>query len=152
MAYEKQVPFTGDARKALETGRKSFMHRGFQITAIENSSFEARRPWMLRGRQDPIVGVSIATVRVADGIISVRAEQANVWRLIRLLVFVFAAVGIGVTVPLGLALDWRFGLMALPWFALCFILLPLGGLQMCKQGTKALDTLIADMAAVGSEK
>jgi len=152
MSYEKQVPFTGDARKALETGREVFIHHGFQVSAIENSSFEARRSGMHSSKQDPIVGVSIATVTVAGGIISVRAELANVWRLILMVGFGLLAMGVGFVILFGLLFGLKHGLMTLQCLAPWPILLPLIGVYMRKRGEKALDTLIANMATVAGER
>lgn len=152
MPYEKQVPFTGDARRALETGREVFIHHGFQVSAIENSSFEARRSGMHSSKQDPIVGVSVAMVTVVGGVISVRAELANVWRLIRLLALGFLAMGIGFVILFGLLFGWKHGLMSLLWLAPWPIVFPLAGLQMRKHAEKTLDMLMANMAAVASDK
>ncbi len=152
MPYEKQVPFTGDARKALETGREVFMHHGFQVSAIENSSFEANRSGMHSSKQDSIVGVSMARVTVAGGMISVRAELANVWRLILVLACGFLVMGIGFVILFGFMFGPKQGLMSLAPLAPWPILFPLMGVFMHRRSEKALNTLITNMANVASDK
>lgn len=152
MEYAKKAQFTGSAAKAMEAARTTFMQNNFQITA--NSDYELRvvGPGMTGTKENPLKGVSEATINIRSSEIEVRATLGGAQRLKNFVLFF----------PLGMALLFFviFGVLSLslpqfrnwmvflipvlalsPWL----VISPLMAKAIEKRTIAAVDTLLNNM-------
>ncbi|MBN2307368.1 MAG: hypothetical protein JXR94_00255 [Candidatus Hydrogenedentes bacterium] len=153
MRYESEVPYTGDARKALEVGRDVFIRTGFEVTAIRNNAFEARGGGMLNTKEDAIRAVSEASVSAAAGRLLIDADLGGLRRM----GWFLAIFLIGMVLFFEILFGCLFGFQKI-WFVALLpfspwpVLGPLIILWTRKRAQRALDTLLRNMATVAAER
>jgi hypothetical protein len=158
MEYAKTVPFTGRASKALYVAQSTFISQGFQIVANTDSELRVTGPGMSSTRENPLRGVSEATIIVRPEAIEIKAILGGVERIKTFLRFfplgmaLFFLLVFGVlalTVPV-LRIWWIFliPLLALsPWLFLA----PMIARSTEKRTTQAVDTLLNNMMVMGRD-
>jgi hypothetical protein len=158
MEYSKAVPFTGHAARALDVARSTFVGQGFQI--ITNSDYELRvtGPGITSSRENPLKGVSEASIIVRPSAIEIKAILGGVQRM-KMFLRLF---------PLGMALLFLivFGVLAwmLPGFRHAWIFLipvlalspwiflgPLIVRSIGKKTAQAVDMLLSNMMMMGRD-
>lgn len=155
--YSKTVPFTGSGAKALDVARTALISQGFRILASSDYELRVTGPGINSTRENPLKGLSDATITVRPGSIEVKALMGGVQKM-KTFLRVF---------PLGMALFFLliFGVLALwlptlrhPWLFLApalalspwLFLSPLISRSIEKRTKEAVDTLLNNMAIMGS--
>ena len=157
MDYEKTEPFSGNMEKALEVGKNVFIQHNFKIVRGSESEVELTGPGMLSSRQNPLVGISSVCIRGKSGNLSVEADFGGNRRLIKYLVLfivgmaIFFLVFFGIILPKQGQSTGKIILISLSPFIPWPVIIPLIALWMKSRTTKALDTLINNMMALGKE-
>ena len=158
MEYSKTIPFTGHGAKALDVARSTFMGQGFQIVASTDHELRVTGPGINSTRENPLKGVSEATIIIRSAAIEVKALLGGAQKL-KTFLRLF---------PLGMALFFLifFGVLAwiLPEFRRWWIFLipvlalspwlflaPMIGRMMEKRTTQAVDTLLSNMIMMGRD-
>lgn len=159
MQYTASVPFNGDTNKAFSLAESALTGIGFRITERTAGSVELAGPGMNNTRQSPLVGASRIHIAYRRGELALEADLGGVaWmtrfvQLFPLGLCLFLAVLFSVVfgtlfgpdeiwiLPVagtvgGIALFW---LVLGPWMA--------RGIRA--RTCRALDTLLANMVAVG---
>ena len=157
MDYEKTMPFSGNMEKALEVARNVFIQHNFQIVRGSDSEVELTGPGMLSSRQNPLVGISRVCIRRTSGELSIEAEFGGIRKLTKYLVFFIVGMAIFFLVVFGIIFS-RQGqpankiiLIALAPFIPWPVIIPLMAIWMKSRTSKALDTLVKNMIALGRE-
>jgi hypothetical protein len=158
MEYAKTVPFIGHGARALDVARSAFVGQGFQIVASSDYELQVTGPGMNSTKENPLRGVSEASIIVRSASIEIKAILGGV-RKMKTFLYLF---------PLGLALFFLmvFGVLALsvpglrhPWTFLgpalalspWVFLAPLMGRSIEKKTTQAVDTLLGNMVIMGRD-
>ena len=156
--YSKTVPFTGQTAKALDTARTTFMSQGFQIVASSNNELRVTGPGLNSTKENPLKGVSEASIIVRAPTIEIKAMLGGSQMLKRFL-WIF---------PLGMALLFLtvFGVIAWivpdfrqPWIFLIPVLAlspwlflsPVIVRWIEKRTIQAVDTLLNNMVVMGKD-
>src|SRR5690349_12131629 len=152
MEYSKSVPFTGRAARALDVARSTFVGQGFQIIASTDSELRVTGPGFNSTRENPLRGVSDASIIVRASAIELKASFGGAEKIKTFLRFF----------PLGMAILFLivFGILAyvLPQFRQWWIFLipllalspwlflaPAIGRSIEQKTTQAVDTLLSNM-------
>jgi hypothetical protein len=158
MEYSKTVPFTGRAARALDVARSTFVGQGFQIITSTDNELRVSGPGINSTRENPLRGVSDASIIVRASAIEVKANLGGVQKMKTFLRFF----------PLGMALLFLivFGVLAvvMPQFRQWWIFLipvlalspwlflgPVIGRSIEKKTTQAVDTLLSNMMMMGRD-
>ena len=160
MEYSKTVAFTGRPSRALDVARTTFMSQGFQVIASTDSELRVTGPGMNSTRQDPLKGVSEATVIVRPSAIELRARLGGAEQMKRFLTFfplgmallfliVFGVLAFVVNVPaFRRPLIFLIPLLALsPWLFLA----PMMSRMIERRTTQAVDALVNNMILLGRD-
>jgi hypothetical protein len=159
MEYSKTVPFTGEAAKALEVARSTFLPQGFQLVSSTDYELRVTGPGINSTRENPLKGITEAliVIRPSASAIEMRATLGGVEKMKKFLTFF----------PLGMAILFLlvFGVLALTVPALrnpLFFLIPILALSpwlflapwmsrmIGRRTTQAIDTLLNNMVMLGS--
>lgn len=158
MEYAKTVPFTGNAAKATEIARSTLLPLGFQVVSSSDYELRATGPGINSTRENPLKGISEATIVVRSSAIEMQAALGGVRKMKLFLMFF----------PLGMALLFMivFGVIALsvPVFRRWWVfLIPLAALapwlflspmmiRMIERRTnQAIDTLLNNMVMLAKD-
>jgi len=166
MEYSKTVPFAGQAASALNVARTTFMGQGFQIIASSDTELRVTGPGLKGTKENPLKGVSEASIIIRASAIEIKAVLDGTQKLKKFLKIF----------PLGMALLFLivvgivFGVMAWVspdsfqwWIFLIAVLIPVLILSpwlflsplmirsIEKRSVEAVDTLLNNMAVMGSE-
>ena len=158
MEYAKTVPFTGSAAKATEIARSTLLPLGFQVVSSSDYELRATGPGINSTRENPLKGISEATIVVRSSAIEMQAALGGVRKMKLFLTFF----------PLGMALMFMivFGVLALsvPIFRRWWVfLIPLAALapwlflspmmiRMIERRTnQAIDTLLNNMVMLAKD-
>lgn len=158
MEYSKTVPFAGNKARALDVARSTFMSQGFQIVASSEVELRVTGPGLNSTRENPLRGVSEASVFIRASVIEVKALLGGVQkmktflRLFPLGMFLLFMVVFGV-------LAWRlppfrqWWIFLIPALALSpwLVLTPLIARSIGKKTMQAVDTLLNNMMIVGND-
>lgn len=158
MEYSKTVPFAGTPAKALEVAKATLLPQGFQV--IPGSGYELRAigPGFNTTRENPLKGISAASIIVRSSAIEMKATLGGVEKMKKFLIFF----------PLGMALLFLivFGVLAFTKPVLrrpTFFLIPLAALSpwlflaplmsrmIGRRTVQAIDTLLNNMVALGTD-
>jgi len=157
MDYEKTVPFGGNVRKAIEVARNAFIHHNFQIVHDSDLEVELIGPGMLSSRQNPLVGISRIRIRGSSGNLSLEADFEGIRKLTKYLALFIVSMAIFFVLFFGIRFS-RQGqpvtkviLISLAPFIPWPVIIPLMAIWMKSRTSKALDTLVNNMAALGRE-
>jgi hypothetical protein len=158
MQYVASVPFRGDAEKAFRLAESALTGVGFRFTDRTPRSVEMVGPGMNGTRQSALVGASRIRVLSNRGELAVEADLGGVRRMSRFVTL----FPIGLALGLGVVLSVAFGALTGPgiWIVavaaacggnagLWLLLGPLMARSIRKRTDRALDTLLANMVAVG---
>ncbi len=154
MDYEKSVPFSGNAQKAMEMAQAAFIQAGYRITEASDTSVSGQHEggFMRSQSGNTIYGASPVTVRITDNNLFVGANYEGIEKikkfLIRLMVGMALLLGPGLAIPFAFVFDdkWPalFGLAlgsGIPLLQLPIHLLITPWI-IKKRATQALDTLV----------
>lgn len=151
MRYERSLPFDGDPRQALQVATGVLASNSFALELRGQTALVANGPGLHGTRQNPILGVTRAEIRVEAGTIRIAAELGGV-RSMRNFLFIFPpALAILLLGTLSAAgLPWHsVGLAVLLALAPWLVLAPALTGWVKRRTTHALDTLLHNMASVG---
>lgn len=81
MEYEKTLPFAGDSETALKAARSVLMQTGFEVTPLEDGSFQARHSGSVNTRQNPLKGATTVVVAARGDSLALGAELGGVRKL-----------------------------------------------------------------------
>jgi hypothetical protein len=148
MDYTTSTPFTGSPATAVESARAQLMATGFQIDHASDTELVATGPGMHSTNQNAILGMTHAKIIVSSGTIDIYAELGGVKFMQRfiyifppalgaILALTFAFVPNGPSNPL-----FAFAPI-MPWI----VISPLMAKWIKKRTTKAIDTLLHNMAS-----
>lgn len=157
MDYEKTMPFSGNMEKSLEAARNVFIQHNFQIVRGSDSEVELTGPGMLSSRQNPLVGISRVCIRGTSGNLSIEAEFGGIRKLTKYLALfivgmvIFFLVFFGIILPKQGEPADKIILISLAPFIPWPIIIPLMAIWMKSRTSKALDTLLNNMIALGRE-
>jgi len=157
MDYEKTVPFGGNVGKAIEAAKNAFIQHNFQIVHDRYLEVELTGPGMLSSRQNPLVGISRIRIRGSSGNLSLEADFEGIRKLIKFLVFFIVGMAVFFVVLFGILFSkqgqpvTKIILISLAPFIPWPVIIPLMAIWMKSRTSKALDTLVNNMAALGRE-
>ncbi len=159
MDYTASVPFAGNADKALDLAVSALTAVGFRLVERTAASVEMDGPGTNGNWQSDLLGASRVRAAVGGGELAVEADLGGVRRVARFLTLFPPALG----VSLGVVFLVVFGLLLGPGAlmipavgvpaviaAVWLVVGPLMVRGMRAQTRRALDVLLANMAAVGS--
>ena len=158
MQYAASLPFRGDAEKAFCLAESALTALGFRLDARTPARLELLGPGMNSSRESPLVGASRIELRSGEGKLSVEAELGGVVRVSRFVtlfpICLVLSLGIVFSTVFGLANGaglWMGGVVgAVGVNAVVWIFLgPLMARKFRSRTERALDTLLANMVAVG---
>jgi hypothetical protein len=158
MEYSKTVPFTGHGARALDVARAVFVGQGFQVVTSSGYELRVTGPGIISTRENPLKGVSEASIIMRPDSIEIKAILGGVKRMKNFL-YLF---------PLGMALFFLivFGVLAWslpglrhPWIFLgpalalspWVFLAPLMTRSIEKRTKHAVDTLLSNMTMLGTD-
>ena len=152
MDYKTTVSFTGSSSAAMEAVRSQFMANGFKIDQYSDEQLEVTGPGMYNNQQNPIVGVSHAKITISSRTIEICAELGGV-KFMQMFLYIFPPA-LGIFLALVFACIPSFPrrasltaiLPVLPWV----VISPLMARWLKNRTTKAVDTLVHNMANVGN--
>ena len=150
MQYNKSVPFNGSASTAIETAQLQLMANGFKLDQPGETELIATGRGMHSTKQNPIVGASHVRITVSSSSINICAELGGV-KFMQRFVYIFPpALGGFLALVFAFIPNFpkRVPLMALlpilPWL----VISPLMARWIKNRTTKALNTLVHNMASV----
>jgi hypothetical protein len=155
MEYVKKVQFTGSATKAMEAARTTFMQHNFQITANSDHELRVVGPGMSGTKENPLKGISEATITIRSSEIEARASLGGAERLKKFIIFfplgmallffvIFGALALSVP-KFGNWRVWLIPVLALsPWLFIS----PLMAKAVERRTIAAVDTLLNNMSIV----
>ncbi len=159
MDYTTSLPFGGSNEAALRLAESALTGVGFQITRRTARSVEMAGPGMNNNRQSPLVGASQIHLECKPGELTLEANLGGVKRMTRFVTL----FPIGLVLCLGVVLSVVFGFLFGPgtWItavagagganaAVWLLLGPLIARGIRGRTIKALDSLLANMVAVGT--
>lgn len=155
MEIRKTVSFSGSPDRALETARDTLVHQNFKLTATTRTSLEAEGPGMNSTKENPLLGLSRVRVDVTGHELSAVAEAGGVRRLLTIVSLVLVGVTI-MDIALFSFLPNRNGSGPLHWYyglaptAPWIIIMPLMTRWVRRRTNRALDTLLANAAAIAA--
>lgn len=158
LEYSKTVPFAGNGAKALDVARAAFVGQSFQIVSSSDSELRVTGPGLSSTRENPLKGLSEASIVVRADSIEVRALMGGAQKL-KTFVRVF---------PLALAclfmivfgvIAWLVPVMRHAWIFLIpllalspwLFLAPLIGRSIDRRTRQAVDTLLSNMLMMGRD-
>ena len=112
---------------------------------------------MLSSRQNPLVGISRIRIRGSSGNLSLEADFEGIRKLIKFLVFFIVGMAVFFVVLFGILFSkqgqpvTKIILISLAPFIPWPVIIPLMAIWMKSRTSKALDTLVNNMAALGRE-
>jgi hypothetical protein len=149
MNYTASVAFDGRGDDALELARTVLATNGFEVNARGLSQLSAKGPGMFSTMDNPLLGATAVTIRIAEGRIDLAAELGGVRRM-RTFLYVFPpALGLVLIVLfLTLGMEWRPVLLTVavaicPWI----VLSPVLARWVSSRTLRAIDTLLHNMTA-----
>jgi len=147
MNYAASIAFDGKCDDALELARTVLATNGFQVNVPGPSQLSAKGPGMFSTRDNPLLGATAMTIRIAEGRIDLAAELGGVKRM-RTFLFVFPpALGLVLVVLfLTLGMEWWPVLLTVA-VALCpwIVLSPVLARWISSRTLRAIDTLLYNM-------
>ncbi|MCP4610090.1 MAG: hypothetical protein GY845_15385 [Planctomycetes bacterium] len=152
MDYKTKVSFTGSSSAAMEAARTQFIANGFKIDQSSDEQLVVTGPGMYNNQQNPIVGISHATITISSSAIEICAELGGV-KFMQMFLYIFPPA-LGIFLALVFACTPNFPrrasltpiLTILPWV----VISPLMARWLKNRTTKAVDTLVHNMVNVGS--
>ncbi|HUQ30681.1 MAG TPA: hypothetical protein VM095_01120, partial [Pyrinomonadaceae bacterium] len=81
MEYSKSVPFAGQGARALDVARSTFVGQGFQIAASSDYELRVVGPGMNSTREDPLKGVSEASLVIRASTIEIKAALGGAQKM-----------------------------------------------------------------------
>lgn len=158
MEYSKTVPFTGRASRALDVARSTFIGQGFQITASSDNELRVTGPGINSTRENPLKGVSEASIIVRNAAIEIKATLGGAQKLktfvrifpLAMEIFFLLIFGVLALVLPRFRQWWIFliPLLALsPWLFLG----PVIARSIERKSTQAVDTLLSNMMMMGRD-
>jgi hypothetical protein len=157
MDYEKTEPFSGNMEKAFEVAKNVFIQHNFQIVRNSDSEVEFTGPGMLSSRQNPLVGISRVCIRGTSSNISIEAEFGGIRRLTKYLVFFIVGMAIFFLAFFGIMFSKqgqplnKIILNTLAPFIPWPVIIPIMAIWMKSRTSKALNTLVKNMVALGRD-
>jgi len=149
MNYTASIAFDGKCDDALELARIVLATNGLKVNVKGSSELLAQGPGLFNTRDNPLLGATAVTIRIAEGRIDLAAELGGVKRM-RTFLFVFPpALGLVLVVLfLTLGMEWRHVLLTVavaicPWI----ILSPVLARWVSSRTLRAIDTLLYNMTA-----
>jgi hypothetical protein len=158
MQYNASLPFRGNADKAFRLAESALTAVGFRITDRSPTSLEVQGPSMFGGRQNEFAGASRVGLTNGNGEMALDAELGGVERMKRFITLFPAGVCLFLMVVLTVVFSLTMGPgpWTLPVLAvtggnaiLWLILGPVIAKIFRARTLRALDTLLANMVAVG---
>ena len=154
--YSKTVPFTGHEARALDVARSAFVGQGFQIVASNDNELRVTGPGISSTREDPLKGVSEASIIVRSSAIQIKAILGGAQKLKTFLRFFPMGMGLFFMIVFGV-LAWRLPpfrhawIFLIPLLALSpwLFLAPLIARSIEKKTEQSVDTLLSNMMMMG---
>lgn len=158
MEYSKSVPFTGHGARALDVARSTFIGNGFQIIASSDYELRVTGPGINSTRENPLRGVSEATIIVRSSTIEIKAMLNGAQKMKRFMQLFPLAMAVFFLIVFG-ALAWRLPVLRNVWFFLTpmlalspwIFLAPLIARSIERKTKEALDTLLSNMMTLGRD-
>ena len=155
MDYEKTMPFTGNTEKALDTAKNVLMQHSFQAIKLESSSLEFTSPNTIFTKgENPLLGASRILISSTSASLTIKADYATLRKTMKYMVIfllgmtVFFLVGFSILFHNRPNYKWWISVLPLaPWP----IIIPLMSRFMKNRTTRALDSLLNNIAAVGKQ-
>jgi hypothetical protein len=158
MDYSKTVAFEGTPSKALQVAKSILLPLGFQLSPGNGDELRATGPGINSTRENPLKGISTASIIVRASAIEIKATLGGVEKMKKFLIFF----------PLGMAILLMivFGVLALNLPALrrpIFFLIPLLALSpwlflaplisrmIGRKTVQAIDTMLNNMVMLGMD-
>jgi hypothetical protein len=156
MDYSKTIPFP-EQKLVIPTVTKAFADRGFQISDMTETTAELKGPGMINSQQDPIVGISKASISYRGEMLTVEAEFGAIRKLLTYMSVFIVAMALFFLVLFGIIFTKQgkspgtIVLISLapllPWP----VLLPAMYAWMNKRTAKALDVLLGNMEYLSNQ-
>ncbi len=158
MEYSKTVPFAGRGSKALDVARSTFVGQGFQIVADGDDELRVRGPGLNSTRDNPLKGVSDASIIIRASAIEFKAilggaqKLKTFVRVFPLCMALFFLTAFGVLAWfLPVFRHWWIFLIPLPALSPWLFLAPMIGRSIEKKTVQAVDTLLSNMLITGRD-
>lgn len=148
MDYQRSISLKTESRKCIDTAKMIFMQNGFLVSKKGEHDFQFTGPGMSSTKENPLVGVSTARIKLNGRQVTLEAELKSVRGMQWFIwIFPFALCGILFLVlngsrPSGSPINWASLLAVLPWI----VLSPWMSRWMKRRTIRALDVLIENAA------
>ena len=158
MQYSSTLPFRGDPEKAFGLAESALTALGFRLKERTGTKVELVGPGMNSSKESPLMGASRIELLSGGGKLSVEAELGGVVRMSRFVtlfpICLVLSLGVVFSVVLGIGIGpgfWMGGVGgAVGGNAVLWLVLgPLMARWIRARTDRALDTLLANMVAVG---
>ncbi len=160
MEYESTISFQGNAETALKFARAALAQAGFQVTPVEDGSFQARYSGWPDTRRNPLLGASTVVVAATDDSLNLGASLGGVRKLHKFLLIFIGGMALLFLLGFGAFLLPRVRAGELPPFVLLIpvapflpwlVLIPVIVRMYASRVRAALHTLLENARTVGSE-
>ena len=158
MDYEKTIPFTGNAEKAVELARNVFIQHGFQIVNNSDSALELVGTGTVWTKgQDPLVGISKVYILGTSSKLSIEAEFGAIRKTIKYLIYFLLSMAAFFLVVFGIQFYLqgqsvrKLLLITLAPFSPWPIIVPLMAKFMKFRTSRAIGVLLNNMAILGKD-
>jgi hypothetical protein len=158
MEYARTVPFTGRAAKALDIAKSTLLPLGFQVVSSSDYELRATGPGINSTRENPLKGISEATIVVRSSMIEMQAALGGVRKMKLFLTFFPLGMGLLFLIIFGtLALSvpvfrhWWVFLIPLAALAPWLFISPLMIRMIERRTGQAIDTLLNNMVTLAKD-
>jgi ABC-type sugar transport system permease subunit len=157
MSYEKSVSFYGNAKKAFEVARNTFLPLGFTIVENTDEYMELTGPKIpYTEGQNPLADFSRVSISAENNELTIEAELRDVRKSIKFLIGFFIIIGTAVFLAALFAVVFRNNPKFSPFYLLLVfapwpVVLPMMGRLMKSRVSKSLDALLNNMTILGKE-
>jgi hypothetical protein len=155
--YQKTVPFTGSAKRALAVAQSTLLALNFQIAASTDYELSVTGRGISSTRENPLKAMTEGTFIIRNSAIEVKAILGGAERMVKflrifpLLMAVFFMVLWGI-LAFFIPIFRHWWIFAIPLAALSpwLVLAPLIGRSIKTRTTNAIDSLVSNMVMLGN--
>ena len=143
--YRYSIPFSGNAKDALNIARTSLLSLGFEILHISEKELFATGPGMHSTQQPDLLGVSKIKLNIHSSSITAVASLGAAAKM-KTFVYIFPPALLLILlltfVLMGMNVSWIYAVWILPWIFIA----PLMGKLIERKTTRAVDRLVRGIA------
>lgn len=150
MNYQRTIALSNDEiKKSMETAQAIFMQNGFAMTKKGEWDFEFNGPGMHSTKQNPLLGVSRARLKLSGRQLKLEADLGSVRRMQWFILIFPFALGLFIFLLIGAAQkNIQSGLPVLAAVAPWIVIAPWMSRWMKRRTVRALDTLLENVAQI----